>query len=117
MTRECVTRIFFVFFVAFAIIGVGLHHLKRSWDAERKARQELELALVELQDSTREIRELQSQLQVVCAWTHRIRLEGKWVTLDEFLTNKLNVKISHGISPEALAQVKRELDKDAPPVG
>lgn len=107
----------FVFFVAFAIIGVGLHHLKRSWDAERKARQELERALAELQDSTREIRELQSQLQVVCAWTHRIRLQGKWVTLDEFLTDKLNVKISHGISPEALAQVKQELGKGISPEG
>jgi len=107
----------FICFLAFAIIGLVLHHLRQSRDEERKARQELERALAVLQDSTREIRNLQGQLQVVCAWTHRIRLEGKWVTLDEFLTNKLNVKISHGISPEALAQIKEELNKDAPPEG
>ena len=107
----------FIFFLAFAIIGVGLDYLKRSRDEERQERQQLERALAELQESTSEIRNLQSQLQVVCAWTHRIRLESKWVTLDEFLTNKLNVKISHGISPEALAEIKRELNKDAPPVG
>ena len=102
-------------FLAFAIIGYAAHHLKRSRDKERQARDELERALAELQDSTREIRDLQSELQVVCAWTHRLRIEGRWVTLDEFLTNTLNVKISHGISPEALAKIKRELGKDNPP--
>jgi hypothetical protein len=105
----------FTCFMAFAIIGYAAHHLKRSWDKERQSRRELEQALVELQDSTREIRNLQSQLQVVCAWTQRLRIEGKWVTLDEFLTNKLNVKISHGISPKALAKIKRELSEDRSP--
>jgi hypothetical protein len=105
----------FICFLAFAIIGFGLHHLKRSRDKEQESRRELEKALAELQDSTREIRNLQSQLQVVCAWTQRLRLEGKWVTLDEFLTSKLNLRISHGISPEALAEIKRELSKGAPP--
>jgi hypothetical protein len=105
----------FICFLAFAIIGYAEHHLKRSRDKEREARRELEQTLAELQESTREIRNLQSQLQVVCAWTHRLRIEGKWVTLDEFLTNKLNVKISHGISPEALARIKRELSEDRSP--
>jgi K+-sensing histidine kinase KdpD len=105
----------FTCFVAFAIIGLVLHHLKQSRNEEQESRRELEKALAELQDSTREIRNLQSQLQVVCAWTQRLRLEGKWVTLDEFLTNKLNVRISHGISPEALAEIKREVNEDTAP--
>jgi hypothetical protein len=105
----------FTCFLAFAIIGLALHHLKQSRDKAQKSRRELEKALADLQDSTREIRKLQSELQVVCAWTQRLRLEGKWVTLDEFLTSKLNVRISHGISPEALAEIKRELGKDTPP--
>ena len=105
----------FTCFLAFAIIGYAAHHLKRSRDKEREARRELEQTLAELQESTREIRNLQSQLQVVCAWTQRLRIEGKWVTLDEFRTNKLNVKISHGISPEALAKIKRELSEDRSP--
>jgi hypothetical protein len=105
----------FTCFLAFAIIGFVLNHLKQSRDEERDARRELETALAELHNSTREIRNLQSQLQVVCAWTQRIRVEGKWVTLDEFLTNKLNVRISHGISPEAVAAIERELSEDTPP--
>ena len=105
----------FTCFLAFATIGLALHHLKRGRDKERKSLRELEKAMTELQDSTREIRNLQSQLQVVCAWTQRLRIEGKWVTLDEFLTNKLNLRISHGISPEALAEIKREISKGTSP--
>ena len=33
----------------------------------------------------------------------------------EFLTSKLNLRISHGISPEALAEIKRELSKGTSP--
>jgi K+-sensing histidine kinase KdpD len=105
----------FTCFLAFAVIGFIMHHLKQSRDQEQKSRRELEESLAELQDSTREIRNLQSQLQVVCAWTQRLRIEGKWVTLDEFLTSKLNLRISHGISPEALAEIKRELSKGSSP--
>ncbi len=105
----------FTCFLAFAIIGYAAQHLKQSRDKERQARHELEQAVAEIQESTRELRSLQSQMQVVCAWTQRLRIEGKWVTLDEFLTNTLNVKISHGISPEALAKIKRELSKETPP--
>src|ERR1035441_2802852 len=67
----------FTCLLAFAIIGLVMHHLKQSRDKEQKSRRELEKTLAELQDSTREIRNLQSQLQVVCAWTQRLRLEGK----------------------------------------
>ena len=105
----------FTCLLAFAIIGLVMHHLKQSRDKEQKSRRELEKTLAELQDSTREIRNLQSQLQVVCAWTQRLRIEGKWVTLDEFLTSKLNLRISHGISPEALVEIKRELSKGTSP--
>jgi hypothetical protein len=38
--------------------------------------------------------------------------EGNWVTLDEFLTRKLNVQVTHGISPEAFEQVKKQLNED-----
>ena len=105
----------FTCFLAFAVVGLALHHLKQSREKEQKSRRELEKALADLLDSTREIRKLQSELQVVCAWTQRLRLEGKWVTLDEFLTSKLNVRISHGISPEALAEIKQELSNETPP--
>jgi K+-sensing histidine kinase KdpD len=95
----------FICFIAFASIGVLLQGLRHSLDEQTKARQELEKALDELNHSTEKIRKLQGQLQVVCAWTKRINVEGKWVALDEFLTDKLNAKISYGVSPEAMQEV------------
>ena len=105
----------FTCFLAFAILGLVLRHLRQSREEELKARLELENSLAELRASTEAIRSLQTQLQVVCAWTQRIRVEGKWVALDEFLMNKLNVRVSHGISPEALDEIKTQLDRNSPP--
>ena len=65
----------------------------------------MEKALEEIKRSSEEVRELQSHLQVVCAWTKRIHVEGKWIALDEFLTEKLNAKVSYGVSPEAMQGV------------
>jgi hypothetical protein len=48
---------------------------------------------------------LQGQLQVVCAWSKRIRVEGKWVPLDEFLITHLHIPVSHGISQEAFDEI------------
>ena len=50
------------------------------------------MALDEIKRSTEAVRRLQGQLQVVCAWTKRINVEGRWIALDEFLTNELNTQ-------------------------
>jgi K+-sensing histidine kinase KdpD len=92
-------------FLAFAIIGLLLQNLRQSLHTQLEVRRELEQALDEIRRSTEETRRLQGQLQVVCAWTKRINLEGRWVALDEFLTNKLNTQITYGVSPEAMQEV------------
>ncbi len=51
------------------------------------------------------------KLQVVCAWTKRIRVEGKWMTFDEFLKNYLHFNLSHGISPEAMERLAKEIEE------
>jgi len=95
----------FICFIAFAIIGLLLQRLRQSLKEQVRARQELEKALGELRHTTEETRKLQGQLQVVCAWTKRINVEGKWIALDEFLTDKLHTKVSYGVSPEAMQEV------------
>ncbi len=100
----------FICFLAFATIGIVIQRLKRSSDREAQARRDLEKAYLELQRSTEEIRKVQGQLQVVCAWTKRIHVDDKWLSLDEFLKQKLGVNVSHGISPEAMEEVKRQIE-------
>jgi K+-sensing histidine kinase KdpD len=99
----------FISFVPFAVVGLTLNRLKASLDAERRAHEELSR-------STREIRELQNGLQVVCSWTKRIEVEGKWVPIDEFLTKQLHLKLTPGISPEASRRFREQTaEKKTPP--
>jgi ribosomal 50S subunit-associated protein YjgA (DUF615 family) len=102
-------------FLAFVIIGLLLQRLRQSVTEQLCVRQELEKALDEIRRSTEEARKLQGQLQVVCAWTKRINVEGRWVALDEFLTNTLNTKITYGVSPEAMDEVLHTVEKAEAP--
>jgi len=95
----------FICFLAFAIIGLLVQQLRHSLSEQSRGRRQLEQTLEDLTDSTEETRKLQQQLHVICAWTKRINVEGKWVPLDEFLTDKLQAKISYGVSPEAMQEV------------
>jgi hypothetical protein len=95
----------FICFLAFAIIGLLLQRLRQSLSEQLKVRRELETALEEIKRSTLETRKLQTHLQVVCAWTKRVNIEGKWIALDEFLTDKLNAKVTYGVSPDAMREV------------
>ena len=95
----------FICFLAFGTMGVLLQGLRQSLNEQTKSRQALEKTLEDLNRTTEETRKLQTQLQVVCAWTKRINVEGKWIPLDEFLTHKLNAKVSYGVSPEAMKEI------------
>jgi CheY-like chemotaxis protein len=48
------------------------------------------------------VEESQAEPQVVCAWTNRIKVDDVWMTMTEFLSQRLNVPVTHGISPEAM---------------
>ena len=41
------------------------------------------------------------KLVTVCAWSRKIKVDGKWVTFEEYLVDNLGVRITHGIDPEA----------------
>lgn len=91
------------------LIGLMLHRLKVNLKVEAAANRELNRLLAEVRKSSEEITELRSRVQVVCAWSKQIKVEGKWITFDEFLTKHLHVQLSHGISPESLNQLLKEV--------
>jgi hypothetical protein len=47
---------------------------------------------------------------VICAWTHRVKRHGRWLTLEEFLTEHLGYRVSHGLSDPSLVDLKDEVD-------
>jgi hypothetical protein len=98
-------------FLAFAVIGLLVQNLRQNLNKQLEVRRDLEKALDEIQRSTEQTRRLQGQLQVVCAWTKRINVEGRWIALDEFLTSKLNTPITYGVSPEAMQEVLHTVEK------
>lgn len=49
---------------------------------------------------------------VICAWTHRVKADGKWVPLEEFFTNQLGYAVSHGLSEARLVQMRQEIDTE-----
>ena len=102
-------------FLAFASIGLLMQRLRHSLTEQVRVSQELQKTLEELKRSTEHARKLQGQLQVVCAWTKRINIEGRWVALDEFLTQQLNTKITYGVSPEAMSEVLDHVEQSEIP--
>ena len=55
-----------------------------------------------LQAAASEIKRLRQGLLKVCAWTKRIEVDGRWIPIDEFLSRYLHLKLTHGMSDEAV---------------
>ena len=49
-----------------------------------------------------EIRRLRRGLLKVCAWTKRIEVDGRWISIEEFLSHYLRLQLTHGMSEEAV---------------
>lgn len=47
----------------------------------------------------------------VCAWTGRVRFEGEWVRLDEYLKQQFNISVSHSLSKEAADKMRIEIEE------
>jgi hypothetical protein len=97
----------FTCFVISIVTGLILCRLKQTLSEKVKMTEELRAALQNLEESTAEIRKLQSGLQTVCAWTKRIKVGEEWMSPDEFLSSQLHLKLSHGISPEAYQEMRK----------
>lgn len=60
----------------------------------------------------RQQRQEYERLVAVCAWTRRVRWQGRWLAIEDFLKERFNLTVSHGISDEALARQLAELESD-----
>lgn len=47
-----------------------------------------------------EIKKLQRSQLKVCSWTKRIYVDGRWISVDEFLRDRLRLTLTHGMSVE-----------------
>ena len=93
------------------IYGVALDYTKRK-EAELKLAEtvkELEEVLEELHASQEQINKLREGLITICAWTKQIFHQGNWIPVDEFLSQHLKLRLTHGISHEAVGMMQKDL--------
>ena len=55
-----------------------------------------------------EIAKLRKGLLKICAWTKRIEIDGRWIPVDEFLSEHLHLKLTHGMSVEGARLFQKE---------
>jgi integral membrane sensor domain MASE1 len=70
--------------------------------------------IAELQASSNEVKNLK-EIVTFCAWTGRVRWKDQWVPVETFLHDRYGLNISHGISTDALARLRKDLPP--PPSG
>ena len=62
----------------------------------------------QLEAAAAEIARLRKGLLKICAWTKRIEIDGHWISVDEFLSDHLHLKLTHGMSVEGAKLFQKE---------
>jgi PAS domain S-box-containing protein len=62
----------------------------------------------QLHQAAAEIAQLRKGLLKICAWTKRIEIDGRWIPVDDFLSNHLHLKLTHGMSVEGARLFQKE---------
>ena len=65
-----------------------------------------------LEAAIQKVQLLEKSIVTMCAWTRRVKMDGRWVTVEEFLERKLGVRVSHGISEDAYEKLKEEFEAE-----
>jgi PAS domain S-box-containing protein len=73
--------------------GEPLFFIGQIQDITRQKTSEEKLA-----KATAELKRLQERLLKICTWTKRIYVDGNWISIDEFLTRNLQLKVAPGTS-------------------
>lgn len=50
-----------------------------------------------------------NSLLTVCAWTKQVKVDGRWVSFDKYLSEYMGFKITHGITEEAASKIMQDL--------
>jgi tetratricopeptide (TPR) repeat protein len=79
--------------------------------AYQKKEQEITtLKKLDLATAQAQIKRLE-EIVVLCAWTGKVKINDRWVKIEEYLQHQLGLSVSHGISDELAARMIEELQK------
>ena len=66
---------------------------------------------IETVRAKKKIREM-GKLLTICAWTKQIRIDDKWIPIEEYLVKHCGLKLTHGITKEAQQLYFKDMDID-----
>jgi integral membrane sensor domain MASE1 len=78
----------------------------------RRFEEEQARLIAELRSAAAQVKRME-EFVTFCAWTGRVRWNNQWVSVEEFLRERYNVSVSHGISEEGLATILKDLPREA----
>lgn len=66
---------------------------------------------VEITRAKRQIRDLEKWL-TLCAWTKQVNVDGEWIPIERYLAEYCGLKLTHGMSQEALNRFMGEVGRE-----
>lgn len=57
------------------------------------------------------IKRLQEGLVTMCAWTRKVRHDGRWISVEDYLAQRFGIMVSHGICEEKARELRDGLPK------
>ncbi|MGH9839996.1 MAG: hypothetical protein ACREEM_14525, partial [Blastocatellia bacterium] len=66
---------------------------------------------VSMTKTRQQIRDL-GRLLTICAWTKQIKVDDTWISIEDYLTQHLDLKLTHGISKEAAEKYLKDMNLD-----
>lgn len=79
---------------------------QRRFEAEQKQ------LIDQLQEKAQHVKRME-EFVTFCAWTGRVRWNNDWISVEQFLRERYNVSVSHGISDQGLQNLLKDLPPDA----
>ena len=52
------------------------------------------------------------EMVVICAWSNQVKVDGKWVSFREFLSDQMGFVVSHGLCETKLAELRQEVESN-----
>lgn len=98
---------FAVYCVTLAGVAMYLGHRCSMYEHQlRSAERERERVIADLQRSLQDVCALEREMVRMCAWTQTIEDEGRWISFEEFLRDRLHVQVEPAISPAGIKLLK-----------
>jgi len=66
----------------------------------------------QMQTAQNRIKQLEN-IVTMCAWSGKIRMDGKWVKIEEFLSKRFGISVSHGISEEEAEKILKRINNES----